>query len=132
SAASIEFGHRQGQTKASAQTILVYDLGGGTFDASLVTIDENVHHVIGSEGVATLGGDDFDQVLADMALDLIALTEPSRDGISAAGWFHLLEECRVKKEQLNPNSRRIEIDFEKVNPEWGSVQIPVADFYELA
>jgi actin-like ATPase involved in cell morphogenesis len=132
SAASIEFGHRQGAAKASAQTILVYDLGGGTFDASLVAIDENVHHVIGSEGVATLGGDDFDQILADMALDAVDLPEQSRDAISAAGWFHLLEECRVKKEALNPNSRRIEIDFEQINPAWGSVQLPVADFYEMA
>jgi actin-like ATPase involved in cell morphogenesis len=132
SAASIEFGHRQGQTKASAQTILVYDLGGGTFDASLVTIDESVHHVMGSEGVATLGGDDFDQILADMALDAIDLLQETRDSLSAAAWFHLLEECRVKKEALNPNSRRIEIDFDQVNSKWGSVQIPVADFYELA
>src|SRR3984957_8946900 len=50
SAASIEFGHRQRQSRSSPETILVYDLGGGTFDASLVTLDENVHHVVASEG----------------------------------------------------------------------------------
>jgi len=69
SAASIEFGHRQRQSKESPETILVYDLGGGTFDASLVTLDENVHHVVASEGIPTIGGDDFDQILADLALE---------------------------------------------------------------
>ena len=50
SAASIEFGHKERRGKsAAAETILVYDLGGGTFDASLVTMDENVHHVVASE-----------------------------------------------------------------------------------
>src|SRR5207302_1038877 len=69
SAASIEFGHRQRQSKAGPETILVYDLGGGTFDASLVTLDENVHHVVASEGISTTGGDDFDQILAELALE---------------------------------------------------------------
>ncbi len=132
SAASIEFGHKQRQGKAAAETILVYDLGGGTFDASLVTIDDNVHHVIGSEGIPTVGGDDFDQILADMALEAADVPVNVRDALSAAAWFRLLEECRMKKEALNPNSRRIVIDLESALPEYGCVQLPVADFYELA
>jgi molecular chaperone DnaK len=132
SAASIEFGHRQRQTKSRAETILVYDLGGGTFDASLVTLDENVHHVIASEGIPTIGGDDFDQVLADMALEAVDIEPDTRERIPAAAWFRLLEECRTKKEALNPNSRRIVLDLETVDPAWGSVQLPVVDFYEQA
>jgi len=132
SAASIEFGHRQRQNKAHPETILVYDLGGGTFDVSLVTIDENVHHVVASDGISTIGGDDFDHILADLALDAAGVDFSARDAISAAEWFRLLEECRVKKEGLNPNSRRVLIDLEHVNPEWGAVQVPVSDFYEDA
>ena len=132
SAASIEFGHRQRQTKNSAETILVYDLGGGTFDCSLVRLDEHVHHVTASEGISTIGGDDFDQILADMALDGADISAEDRESMPAAAWFRLIEECRLKKEGLNPNSRRIVIDFDAVNPEWKSVQLPVADFYELA
>jgi molecular chaperone DnaK (HSP70) len=132
SAASIEFGHRQREGKIGHETILVYDLGGGTFDASLVTLDENIHHVIASEGIPTIGGDDFDHLLADLALDAAEITPEQRDDLSAASWFHLLEECRSKKETLNPNSRRLVIDLEQVNPAWSSVQIPVADFYEAA
>jgi molecular chaperone DnaK (HSP70) len=132
SAASIEFGHRQRQGKAKEETILVYDLGGGTFDASLVILDENVHHVIASEGIPSIGGDDFDHILAELALEAAQIGPAVRDEISAAGWFRLLEECRTKKEALNPNSRRIVIDLEHVDPDWASVQIPVSDFYDTA
>ena len=132
SAASIEFGHRQRQSKANKETILVYDLGGGTFDASLVTLDENVHHVIATEGIPSIGGDDFDHLLADLALDKAGVSLDARDQISAAGWFWLLDECRIKKETLNPNSRRVSIDLEPVNSLWGSVVVQVIDFYELA
>jgi molecular chaperone DnaK (HSP70) len=132
SAASIEFGHRQRQGKSGSETILVYDLGGGTFDASLVSLDEKVHHVIASEGIPTIGGDDFDHLLADLALEAAGVDLQARDEISAAAWFRLLEECRLKKETLNPNSRRLTIDLEQANPDWGSVQIQVAEFYEMA
>jgi molecular chaperone DnaK (HSP70) len=132
SAASIEFGHRQRQGKAAKETILVYDLGGGTFDASLVTLDENVHHVIATEGIPSIGGDDFDHILADLALDKAGVSLDARDEISAAGWFWLLDECRIKKETLNPNSRRVSIDLEPINSQWGSVVVQVSDFYDLA
>src|SRR5246500_2570909 len=132
SAASIEFGHRQRQSRSSPETILVYDLGGGTFDASLVTLDENVHHVIASEGIPTIGGDDFDQILAELGLEAAGIDQTAGDSLPAAAWFRLLEECRHKKEALNPNSRRITIDLEHAHPDWQPVQIPVAEFYEAA
>ena len=132
SAASIEFGHRQRQSRSSPETILVYDLGGGTFDASLVTLDENVHHVVASEGIPTIGGDDFDQILAELALEVAGIDQRTRENLPAAAWFRLLEECRHKKEALNPNSRRITIDLEHAHPGWQPVQIPVTEFYETA
>ena len=121
SAASIEFGHRQRQSRSSPETILVYDLGGGTFDASLVTLDENVHHVVASEGIPTIGGDDFDQILAELALEVVGIDQRTRENLPAAAWFRLLEECRHKKEALNPNSRRITIDLEHAHPGWQPV-----------
>src|SRR5260221_12110734 len=77
SAASIEFGHRQRQSKGGPETMLVYDLGGGTFDASLVKLDENVHHVIASQGIPTTGGADFDQILAALARATAAIDQTS-------------------------------------------------------
>ena len=48
-----------------SRKILVYDLGGGTFDVSVVAIEEGVVEVLASTGDNHLGGDDFDQVVAE-------------------------------------------------------------------
>ena len=66
SAASIEYGHSHREMATAKEHILVFDLGGGTFDASLVELDECSHAVVASEGIPTLGGDDFDGILADL------------------------------------------------------------------
>merc|ERR1719463_330402 len=47
--------------KSGEKNILVYDLGGGTFDVSLLTIDNGVFEVIATSGDTHLGGEDFDQ-----------------------------------------------------------------------
>src|SRR5215469_3289122 len=60
SAASFEFGHRD-RTARNGQpgrSLLVYDLGGGTFDASLVEMEETVHTVVSTVGIPDVGGDD--------------------------------------------------------------------------
>ncbi|GAB2558801.1 molecular chaperone DnaK [Gracilibacillus alcaliphilus] len=51
------------------QTILVYDLGGGTFDVSILDIGDGTFEVVASAGDNRLGGDDFDQVLIDYMVD---------------------------------------------------------------
>merc|ERR1712096_134335 len=52
-----------GLDKQAEKNILVYDLGGGTFDVSLLTIDNGVFEVVATSGVTHLGGSDFDQKL---------------------------------------------------------------------
>ncbi|MEP7103163.1 MAG: molecular chaperone DnaK [Candidatus Dojkabacteria bacterium] len=54
-----------GLDKKNDQTILVYDLGGGTFDVSVLEIGDGVFEVKSTSGNTHLGGDDFDQVLID-------------------------------------------------------------------
>merc|ERR1712138_45209 len=49
--------------KVGEKNILVFDLGGGTFDVSLLTIDNGVFEVLATSGDTHLGGEDFDQVL---------------------------------------------------------------------
>jgi molecular chaperone DnaK (HSP70) len=122
SAASIEFGHRQSITGR----ILVYDLGGGTFDASLVELDARTHTVLATEGISTLGGDDFDRILADLAMGAEELTQ-----LDPAAAFRLEEECRRQKEALHPNSRRMVVDLDLVEEGRGQVVIPVATYYDL-
>ena len=48
--------------------MLVYDLGGGTFDVSVVVVEHGVVEVKASHGDTHLGGDDFDQLLVDHAV----------------------------------------------------------------
>src|SRR3989338_7812794 len=54
-----------GMDKKHAHTIAVYDLGGGTFDISILELGEGVYEVKATNGDTHLGGDDFDQVLID-------------------------------------------------------------------
>jgi molecular chaperone DnaK (HSP70) len=121
SAASIEFGHRQKITGR----LLVYDLGGGTCDVSLVEISAGTHTVLASEGMPHLGGDDFDLVLAEMAIGEEALAK-----LELAEVFRLDEECRRQKEALHPNSRKIVVDLDVVREGLGQTTISVADFYD--
>lgn len=129
SAASLEYGHSHREKATQKDTILVYDLGGGTFDASLVELDQRSHAVLASEGIGTLGGDDFDQILAEMALEASSL---DAGGLSQSQWFRLVDEARRKKESLHPNSRRLTIELELLNPAFTPVQVSVAEFYRRA
>src|SRR5947208_957062 len=54
-----------GMDKKKEQTIAVYDLGGGTFDVSILDIGEGVFEVKATNGDTHLGGDDFDQEVID-------------------------------------------------------------------
>ncbi len=63
-AAALAYGLERGK----AGTILVYDLGGGTFDVSILKLSEGVFKVIATTGNTALGGDDFDQCLVDLLL----------------------------------------------------------------
>jgi molecular chaperone DnaK (HSP70) len=109
SAAAVEFAHRdvvsrKGRTEGR---LLVYDLGGGTFDASLIELGDGEHSIVAADGIATLGGDDFDEILAELALESAGISPERRDALSATEWFVLLDECREKKESLNPNTRKV-------------------------
>ena len=60
-AASLAYGYGDG----TRHTVLIYDLGGGTFDVSVVTVEGDITEVLASHGNNHLGGDDFDDLLAD-------------------------------------------------------------------
>jgi molecular chaperone DnaK (HSP70) len=53
-----------------------------------------------------------------------------QENLSASEWFTLLEECREKKEALNPNTRKITIDLERVRNNWREVSVAASLFYE--
>jgi len=57
-------------------TVLVYDLGGGTFDVSILRIQDGIFRVLATAGDTHLGGDDFDQLLVQRILESL----PSKEG----------------------------------------------------
>jgi len=127
SAAGIEYAHHLASGGGSSKrvTLVVYDLGGGTFDSSVINLVERDHEVLSSEGIAKLGGDNFDIILLDLALKAADIHE-----VSDAALIKLLEECRHKKENLHPNTRRITIDLGLGIEGAGEVTVAVSDFYE--
>ena len=125
SAAGFEYTHRHAGTLNSKRTaILVYDLGGGTFDASIVSATGTLHEVMGSRGLNMVGGDDFDVVLATR-LAAAARTDSGKLGDDA--WERLIEDSRDAKETLSPSTK-----FITVPVDGKPVTIPVTDFYEAA
>ena len=131
SAAGFEYTHRHRDTLSSRRDlVVVYDLGGGTFDASVVRMSGRRHEVLASAGIGRLGGDDFDAVLAEAVLSRAGLT---RAALPARAVDRLMEQCRAAKEALHPSSRKITVDLEAVLGEdapRAEVTLPVADFYE--
>ncbi|OWQ45545.1 Fe-S protein assembly chaperone HscA [Roseateles noduli] len=78
----------------------VYDLGGGTFDISLLRLTKGVFEVVATGGDAQLGGDDFDRLLADWALAQAGLSVSS-----AADKRRVLVAAREAKESLTDHER---------------------------
>src|SRR5699024_8550578 len=58
-----------GLEKDKTEKVLVFDLGGGTFDVSILEIGDGVHEVLSTSGDTHLGGDDFDQKVMDWLCD---------------------------------------------------------------
>ena len=84
-----------GLDNAAEGVYAVYDLGGGTFDISILRLTQGVFEVIATGGDSALGGDDYDQTLADLVVDKAGL-KLANDGDKAA----LLIAARAAKEAL--------------------------------
>jgi len=96
-AASLAYGlHR-----LSEGVVAVYDLGGGTFDVSILRVKDGVFEVLATNGDTHLGGDDFDRVLALWLLEDIAArhhTELDRDCVDLARDPEAMQELRLAAE----------------------------------
>jgi molecular chaperone DnaK (HSP70) len=131
SAAGFEYTHRHRSTlTAKREHVVVYDLGGGTFDASLLRMSGPRHDVLATAGVSQLGGDDFDAVMATCVLAAAGI---ERHALPASAFARLLNQCREIKEGLNPNSRRIVVDLESCLGDLAKVPevtLKTSDYYE--
>ncbi|HRK83124.1 MAG TPA: Fe-S protein assembly chaperone HscA [Saprospiraceae bacterium] len=104
------------------QVIAVYDLGGGTFDISILRIEQGVFEVLSTNGDTFLGGDDFDRVIMDFWADQNAdlrslletdkglrqemrlLAESAKKQLSSSDWF----EGRVGERHLEISAQQFE------------------------
>lgn len=84
-----------GLDKSHAHTIAVYDLGGGTFDISILELGEGVFEVKATNGDTHLGGDDFDQVI----LDFLAEEFKKEQGVDLKGDRQALQRLRDAAEK---------------------------------
>jgi len=93
-----------GLDKGRDQTILVYDLGGGTFDVSILKVENNNFTVMAVNGNHDLGGNDFDAALRKYALE----TFQKQTGIELQkkGFFDFLDRSKRREEFKDPELRK--------------------------
>ncbi len=131
SAAAIELADRivhgnRAKARQLKMTVGVFDLGGGTFDASVVRINAADYTVLGSSGIETLGGDDFDETLARLFCEKLKL---DFEGLSH---FHrtllLIQSCREKERLSTGQSRSLTLDPEEIGLPGSAVKVTAATF----
>jgi heat shock protein 5 len=97
--------------KGKEQNILVFDLGGGTFDVSILTIDNGVFEVISTNGDTHLGGEDFDQRIMEYFIKLIKKKNGKDISGDAKAMQKLRREAeRAKRSLSNQHQVRVEVE----------------------
>ncbi|MDN3653880.1 Fe-S protein assembly chaperone HscA [Thalassotalea ponticola] len=92
-AAAVAYGLDSGQEGVVA----VYDLGGGTFDISILRLNKGVFEVMATGGDSALGGDDFDHVLSNLIVEQAGLQRPLSHGLER----QVLMQAKAVKEALS-------------------------------
>ncbi len=107
-AAAVAYGLEQGDEKV----IVVYDLGGGTFDISILRLNKGVFEVLATGGDSALGGDDFDHALATWLAEQSGVDENP----DAALQRYLLRKAKQIKQQLSSDDEvSVELKFSSPN-----------------
>lgn len=124
-----------GLDNGEAQKILVYDLGGGTFDVSVIEIGDKVIEVLATSGDNHLGGDDFDKRLSDYIVSEFKRTEGIDLGKDKVALQRITEEAeKAKKELSSAQTVNINLPFittTKAGPVHLDMNITRAKFNEL-
>jgi len=111
-AAAVAYGLDTGQEGI----IAIYDLGGGTFDISILRLKQGVFEVLATGGDSALGGDDFDHAIAEWILDRAGYTESPSSSLVRL----LMREARSAKEQL-ASENEVNIQIEADDFKWQGV-----------
>jgi molecular chaperone DnaK len=129
-AAAIEFARRNfgDLTRRSPKRYLVvYDLGGGTFDSAAVLLEGRRFELVASEGVPRLGGDDFDEIILDLALEAMGF---DAQDMGTFPRVRALELCREAKETMTASTRRLLVDLTPVLSDTEPRIIDAIDIYD--
>jgi molecular chaperone DnaK len=132
-AAALAYGLDKGQHD---QTILVFDLGGGTFDVSLLEIGEGVVEVKATSGDNHLGGDDWDQKVVDWLVDRFKAAngiDLTKDKMAMQRVREAAEKAKIElssSQQTSINLPYITVDAEK-NPLFLDETITRSDFQRI-
>ncbi len=125
-----------GIDKEEEQTVMVYDLGGGTFDVSIIEMGEDVQQVLATAGNNRLGGDDFDQRIINWIVDEFKKTEGidlSQDRMAAQRLKDAAEKSKI--ELSSTTTSNINIPFITVDasgtPKHLDLTLTQAKFNEL-
>merc|ERR1719379_20060 len=110
-AAAIAYGLDKNNASEEEKNVLIFDLGGGTFDVSLLTIDEDVFQVLATAGDTHLGGEDFDNKLVDFCIQDFKKKNKLDIRDSARSMRRLRTQCEQAKRTLSGATRAaIEVD----------------------
>ena len=90
-----------GLDNGMAQKVLVYDLGGGTFDVSVIDIGDNVIEVLATSGDNHLGGDDFDERIVNYLVEQFKLSDGINLSKDVSAMQRLSEEAEKAKKELS-------------------------------
>ena len=100
-----------GLDKQGEKNILVFDLGGGTFDVSLLTIDEGFFEVVATNGDTHLGGEDFDNRMMKYFVDMLKKKKNLDISKDQSALARLRKACEAAKRQLSSQvEARVEVD----------------------
>ncbi|MCV2886097.1 Fe-S protein assembly chaperone HscA [Aestuariibacter sp. AA17] len=121
-AAAIAYGLDSGQEGV----IAVYDLGGGTFDISILRLSKGVFEVLATGGDSALGGDDFDHLLVDFIREKAGLPEQ----LSSRLHRRLIDQAKMVKEGLSFDSVAT-ASFEDDSQAQHDVLVSCVDFEKL-
>lgn len=90
-----------GLDNGMAQKVLVYDLGGGTFDVSVIDIGDNVIEVLATSGDNYLGGDDFDERIVNYLVEQFKISDGINLSKDVSAMQRLREEAEKAKKELS-------------------------------
>ena len=101
-----------GLDNGMAQKVLVYDLGGGTFDVSVIDIGDNVIEVLATSGDNHLGGDDFDERIVNYLVEQFKISDGINLSKDVSAMQRLREEAEKAKKELSSSvSTNINLPF---------------------